>query len=240
MIPCAFYENCKKVSSCVSVTMHLAWQTTIYAIIRIIFPRTLTEEEKRKRRGEESEERTVHSRRKTIEVSEGEWVVLSRESQIVCREIVARWRIPDCERALLANGQKNRCEVADVFGSVEGLSEHFLTVRHSYLTPSLPRLYFLYPFSSSRTLTRDEEEINASSRNLCRETRDNENVIYRKCFWHGWTTGAQVLKYWIWKRINKCRNDFGKHQVVKDDFGCRRTYFKYLHIYLSYISWEFD
>lgn len=82
-------------------------------------------------------------------------MVLSRESQIVCREIVARWRIPDCERALLASGQKNRCEVADAFGSVEGLSEHFLTVRHSYLTPSLPRLYFPYPFSFSRAFTRD-------------------------------------------------------------------------------------
>lgn len=84
-------------------------------------------------------------------------MVLSRESQIVCREIVARWRIPDCERALLASGQKNRCEVADAFGSVEGLSEHFLTVRHSYLTPSL-RLYFPYPFSFPRALTREKDE----------------------------------------------------------------------------------
>lgn len=57
------------------------------------------------------------------------WVVLPRESRIVCREIVVRWRIPDCECALLVNGQKNRCKVAHTFGSVERMSAHFLTVR---------------------------------------------------------------------------------------------------------------
>lgn len=42
---------------------------------------------------------------------------------------------------------------------------------------------FLTPFRSLARLREiDEKEINASSRNLCRETRDNENVIYRKYF----------------------------------------------------------
>lgn len=125
-------------------------------------------------------------------------MVLSRESQIVCREIVARWWIPDCERALLASGQKNRCEVADAFGSVEGLSEHFLTVRHRTRISHHLSLacIFLTPFRSLARLREiDEEEINASSRNLCRETRDNENVIYRKYFrlLDDWCAGVREL-----------------------------------------------
>jgi len=139
-----FCENRKKVFFSVSVTIHSARQWTIYAITRIIFPRTLTEG----RGWKEGSRKTVQSGRKTIEVSGGGWVVLSRESRIVCREIVARWRIPDCERALLASGQKNRSEVAHAFGSVERMSEHFLTVRHWYLHTISLLLRFLCRTSS--------------------------------------------------------------------------------------------
>lgn len=94
----------------------------------------------------------------------GEWC-FREKSRIVCREIVARWRIPDCERALLANGQKNRCEVAHALGSVKGMSEHFLTVRHSYPHSSLlqPTSLFLSLSSFMRFLQRieDKDEIHA-------------------------------------------------------------------------------
>lgn len=111
--------------------------------------------------GGKCEERMVQRRRKTMEVSEGGWVVLSRESRIVCREIVARWRIPDCERALLASGQKNRCEVTHAFGSVEGLSEHFLSPYGIRISHHLSACIFFTPFSArARLRATDEEEIN--------------------------------------------------------------------------------
>lgn len=95
----------------------------------------------------------------------GEWCFREKAESFAERLWRARWRIPDCERALLASGQKNRCEVVHAlslpsllsfslslffsrFGSGR-MSAHFLAVRHSYLhrlflsTFSLSILLFL-------------------------------------------------------------------------------------------------
>lgn len=40
-----------------------------------------------------------------------EWCFREKAESFAERLWRARWRIPDCERALLASGQKNRCEV---------------------------------------------------------------------------------------------------------------------------------
>lgn len=115
-------------------------------------------------------------------------MVLSRESRIVCREIVARWRIPDCERALLANRQKNRCEVAHAFGTVEGMC---LSIFSPYdtstytISVSLSLSLFCFLLDSFREVDRRRRRNKRGSglfwrlRNSYRYT-NNKSIIYGK------------------------------------------------------------
>lgn len=99
----------------------------------------------------------------------GEWCFREKAESFAERLWRARWRIPDCERALLASGQKNRCEVVHAlslpsllsfslslffsrFGSGR-MSAHFLAVRHSYLHRLFLSTFSLSLYSFSLSLT---------------------------------------------------------------------------------------
>jgi len=235
---CEFLWNRRKGFFSVSVTMHSARQRTIYAITRIIFPRTLTGGGGWGRG--EGLRKTVQSRRKTIEVSGGGWVVLSRESRIVCREIVARWRIPDCERALLASGQKNRSEVAHAFSSVR---EDVWAFSYRTTLVSTHHLSFTAFFALSSCIYVRQGRNKACesvcwSCKICSDIRHRMQKLIKNILNYREKNNKSFVK---WKSIKKnfCgwRREKEKTERWKErSWTCGRTYFKYLRIYLFCIS----
>lgn len=89
----------------------------------------------------------------------GEWCFREKAESFAERLWRARWRIPDCERALLANGQKNRCEVAHALSLSVRLGADVCAFSRRATLVSTPSLSFYPPratlfYSPSLFLTR--------------------------------------------------------------------------------------
>lgn len=167
MFPCAFYENCKKVSSSVSVTMHSAWQATIYAIIRIIFPRTLTEGEKGERGWERREENGA--RQEKNDRGQRRWVsgAFARKPNRLprdCGAMADSWLRARVIGERTEKSMRSSTRFRFGWGDVGAFSHRTALVSHTISPP-----VFSLPHSFARLQETDEEEINASPRNLYRE-----------------------------------------------------------------------